>query len=299
MTSTIKDGRTTTLRAGLALAVFSLALTMSGRLAAQRHDIGFVLDIAGDWFLDRRYSEKVILGQALVRGATIRSGPKNSRARITIVFYDGEALSFRCTSAAECRKNLSLPSLLPSSSRFERVIKAVGVLFRRQPERYYVSALSRGSGAGEELREAVVEIHGNQVDLTSVTSEVTSSRVLLRFARIAPNEENLSNLGEAWVTRVGDRVLVRLDTVKPGLHIVSLLRPVDKRVVSDAWILICPRERLEMYQAAFQESADLSRKWSGDGAGPEGPARTALRLDVARSFLRAYLESLSELRKGC
>jgi hypothetical protein len=282
------------MRLGLVLVSVVLSLAISHEVAAREHDVGFILDIAGDWFLGDQYNqyiEKVAWGRRLNGGVTLRTGPLTSRARITLVLYSGGSITFRCESAEECKKGvLPLPSTLSKPSLSERVIKAVAGLFSRHPERYYVSALSRKSEGGDELREAILENRDGQVDLGPVISKVTYEKALLRFDRLSFKAGGSSSIGETWVDNTKGRTMVRLDALKPGLYMVSMLRPHDKGVVNDAWVLVCEKGLFQGYQKAFSQAEELSQKWRWT-AGDENS-------DVTRSFLRAYLEALGESGKG-
>ncbi|HEV8713784.1 MAG TPA: hypothetical protein VGX03_13270 [Candidatus Binatia bacterium] len=164
-------------------------------------------------------------------------------------------------------------------------MKAVMLLFSKQPTRYDRPALTRGKG--QDLREAVVRLYDGQVDLSPVFQNLKKDVYLLRLRPIGRDDESktedtLDTVIFHWDPANAKPLL--LNRIKPGLHQVSVLDAyTEEPLPGEAWVLLSEPGQYEKNFSAFQQAVVLTKQWG------EGTER-----DAVRSFLRAYLDALAE-----
>ena len=144
----------------------------------------------------------------------------------------------------------------------------------------------RGSAA--DLRDSVVELKDGQVNLTPAFKHMNKGTYLLSFQ---PTKGTMESREQAALKPAlmnwdpSAPLPLRVDGLRPGLYDLRLLSVQSENHQSTgvkAWILISDDARYEKTTTAFQQGVALTEQW-GKEAQPE----------VARSFLRAYLDSLA------
>jgi hypothetical protein len=143
----------------------------------QQNQVGFVLDIQGDWSIRAKPVHK---GQA-VEGKDEINISRNAKfangkvCYINVILLNNTSVSKACSSRQSCREPLKIPpSVGPSSSLIQRIGEASLRLFARKPERY-VPTLSRNILESEAtLIEGVVKLEGQSLGLGDVVTNMTA-----------------------------------------------------------------------------------------------------------------------------
>lgn len=256
--------------------------------SAPAQEIGLVLKAKGEWLLN---GKTVVPGQTLPAGGKIyhasqKDGESSPFDYITIVLYDGK-LESRSWDRPESWK---VPIQLPASageapSRWKRIVAAVMGVFPGHPEKFAQMSVR---GSESNLRDAVADLKDGQVDLEPAFKRMKPGAYLLLLKRIS--ERNAPPEGTAlgpfpfnW--EPGAPSPLPAQALPAGLYSLSLLNVKSEdheSTETQAWILVSDHGRYEKTADAFQECRTLTEQW-----GKEAPA------DAARSFLRAYLNSLA------
>ena len=86
------------------LAVISFAPTVSAQTP-----VGYVLEIAGEWYLNGNTSEPLRRWQKLPSGGTIRIKARTPDARIVVASLGGEIIDNLDCASDECSRPITLP----------------------------------------------------------------------------------------------------------------------------------------------------------------------------------------------
>lgn len=243
---------------------------------AKADDIGFVLDMSGDWELDSHPPQKIPLGFRLPKQSTLRP-PAAAQVRssyITIVLNDRRLVTYACDKPQTCEQPIRLKN---DSSMVDQIVAVVKNLFAHEPPAYR-PVLSR---SGPALRETVVLLKNGRVDLSPSFRNLEKSSYSLQLQSLARDDRSLPESTPAPVAfdwNPAQPVSVSIPGLRPGLYNLSLSDPDN----TQAWVLICGPESYPTASAAFQKAVDLTEPW-----------RSKARPDAVRSFLRAYLEHLA------
>jgi hypothetical protein len=141
----------------------------------------------------------------------------------------------------------------------------------------YVVPVSRGLES--QLKEAVVPLAGDRVDISAVFQDVDSGSYRVRFESVSGGMRT-PTLQVDWTK--GTSVSVTIPGVTAGLYKLQLLDGNGQQTGSDAKVLINEPEDFKKNRAAFQEALDATKKWPD-----EVDAR------APRAFLRQVLDGLS------
>jgi hypothetical protein len=266
-------------------------LLLTPRLDAKEsrpEDVGLVLRIKGEWLLN---GNAVVAGETLpARGKIFHSSKKGGESssfdNITVVIFNGKLESRSWDKTETWNDPIQLPAATKEvPSPWERIVAAVKGVFPGHPEKYTQMSV-RGSAA--DLRDAVVELKDWQVNLAPAFKHMQKGTYLLLFQ---PTKGTTASHEQAtlkpalfnWDPSAPSPL--RVDGLRPSLYDLSLLsvQSEDHQFTgAKAWILVADNVRYEKTAAAFQQGVALTEHW-----GKEAPA------DAARSFLRAYLDSLA------
>jgi hypothetical protein len=250
-------------------------------------NVGLVLKVKGEWFLN---GKAVVAGEALPAGGKIFHAPKkgdeSSLDQVTVVLFDGKLESRSWEKAETWNDPIQLPAATKDvPSPWKRIVAAVMGVFPGHPEKYTQMSV-RGSAA--DLRDAVVELKDGQVNLTPAFKHMTKGTYLLSFQ---PRDVTKESRGQSALKPAlfdwdpNEPLPLRVNGLRPGLYYLSLLsaQSEDPQIRgAKAWVLVSDDARFEQTATAFQQGVALTEQW-----GQEAPA------DAARSFLRAYLDSLA------
>lgn len=239
--------------------------------------VGFVLEMQGKWFLDGSPSRKIHKGSTLPAGGSIYTQPPVSRsARVVVADRTGAIIVKKeCGLTGECEGKIRLPGLNPGASSAGRHVSAVlDVLSKEEPVKYesFISSSSQlpeGDLIADDVREAVVAIRGDTLDMRPVFARVRRERFFLRLNAL-PGEQRLDpSTDVAPIVYDWDPAApsaVKAPGIQPGLYEIEQLAKGERGFASAgvvAWVLIPKPDEYEKYPTV---SAKLCR-WPQRGEG--------------------------------
>jgi len=261
----------------IAVINFLAVMLLASTVRAQQ--VGYVLDINGDWSLNGNTS----LHQAskLPAGGVIRANsPSDRSCYIVLAGLDGKIIEKReCRKQGECSKSIQLPQ---SPGIVSRVFTAIGDLVWSTPAKY-VALISKGT----DLNEAVVKLDGDQIDLAEVFSSVEKG---VYFVKLDPVVRENSHSGKSFSPvslewGPGQPARARIKGLVSGLYKLSIVKPDGKGFLAtdqDAWVLISNPSQYATNSDSFKEALTLTQQWGEQ-----------VHSDVVRSFLRASLDLIA------
>lgn len=262
-----------------AVMFFSLVtvVLITGLVAGAQQQVGFVVNLRGDWFLGS--SHKLKPGSPLPAGGTIQARELRGGEYIEIANRSGQIMINKSCDGGGCERPIKLPATSPSLA--SRLFEAAMEVLFNDPVRFAVM-ISRGG----ELREAVIKITGEQVDLSPVLANKSRGTYLLQFEpRSAGTPANAKPIGPVSVDWVPDKLSpVPVKGLTPGLYVVQPLSNEDGEPLepgSESWVLFTKPERFDQALREFREAVVLTDKWVGSA-----------RQSSKRQFLRAALGQL-------
>jgi hypothetical protein len=272
-----------------ALLAFLLALAFSQVARAETRQIGFVLEMQGDWLINGSPIRNI--GESLPAGGAITLSPQTNfpsaqKEKITIVLLNNESITRECNSFTDCKALQPIPlptSLAPPSSVLKRIHQVVAYLLSLDPERY-ASAISRGAGAPKKLHDAVLLLNQRQISVADWFREIEPGSYALTFVDIgrgghsrAPVTMNL-NWGRGTLASNAAKDL------GPGLYAVRVF-PADsganRPISQDVWVLLSSGDQFDKNSGIYRENVELTRQWQN------------VDVDAVQTFLRACLDQLA------
>ncbi|MCY7346450.1 MAG: hypothetical protein LH614_09565 [Pyrinomonadaceae bacterium] len=251
----------------------SLAIGFGATSIFAQKDVGYVLDIEGNWVLNG--SNALSQGEKLPAAGSIRPNSSSRYNRIVIADLRGEVLISRNCAVDNCSRAFSLPRQPPPSSMLNTAFDAVMELIWGSPNRY-----STHRSRGGELSDGVLKLSGDKVDFSSVLKIETEQ--YLRWKAISQNKDD----SPTWSPpiKLAKAPTVSASDFKPGLYAFELMRRMggNYETTSSAWILIADEANYEKNRASFQEAKELAEKW-GEKVKPE----------TAKIYLQAKLDDLA------
>jgi hypothetical protein len=279
---TAKRFQQTILLSLIALIMLILAPhTLAGK------QVGYVKDMRGDWFLDNRPLRR---GQALPDGGRITYKPSGeSHSFIAIGDLNARTVIYKnCDNPGECNQPIILTGFeAPEPSLVTTVVGIVmDAFFRKLPE--HRSAISRG----DALREGVVKLEGNKVELSPAFANMKRGKYLLRFVPIsrkpdAKRDASLNMVSFYWDPQKPAKLEVK--GLTRGAYELQQLKLEDwepQEPGTEAWILIADAAEYDKALCSYQQAVAITSQWGKD-----------TRPTTIRDFLRAYLEHLAATGK--
>lgn len=258
------------MRTSIALLLLASALAAKPAENQPSEKEGLVLAILGRW---TRGSDEVHFGQN-VRDATLNTSRDGS---IAINCKQGP-VSYHCEQRS-C--TIRYAEICKSPSAFAKALgplaAAVAPLISQHPE-HFVSAVSRG--LGPDVQEAVVQLQGDQLDLSPVFRAMPAAAYRFRLEPVARQSEPRV---VQWAQGTSSPVSIR--GLQPGLYRVILVDPAGESTGSEAWILASSPRHYPRLAADFDQARQAAAKLAEE-----------VDADSARALLRAYLEALSDQR---
>jgi hypothetical protein len=254
-------------RAALALGVTaSLALTAAA--AGGQDDVGFVLEMRGQWLVEGTPPRAIAEGDRLPAEAKVRPKEPDAKAKkkggaapaLTVSLYTGKAAVYTGPATLPPRPSASL------ANRVWEVVTGKGM-------GGYAHLLSRALGD-----DAVARLDGETLDLTPVLKGPATDDYRLRFDRLVPGGGGAPV--EVKVAR--GATSCRADGLLPGLYEVTVLAS-EGREAGRTWVLFTPPSGYDRAARTYAEAVALSEKWD-----PNVSPRAVTR------FRRACLWSLAE-----
>ncbi len=259
-----------------------LLITCAVTLHAQQK-FGYVLDVRGDWTAN---GAKLSKGSSLNVGSTIQaSNPSDGSSYIVVADRNGNVVEKRTCGAGECNKAIQLPnSIGQERSIISRVLSAAMALVSNEPAKY-ASLVSRGA----DLREAVVKLNNDQLDLQDVFQNMKRDRYLVHFEPLGKNSGNAATkpLPFDWDPQKPSPLSAH--GLAPGLYRVSisevsLLEPEAGGEPSgnEAWVLVATPKNYGKAAPMFADAQQMTKRWGSD-----------VKQSVTRSMLRASLDAIT------
>src|SRR5436190_5451343 len=139
--------------------LLTVAFFSASRATAQQ--VGYVLEISGQWFLSANSQQNLAKSQALPAGGIINARSRAQMDRIVIVNLKGDIIARRdCGNSGECTRPIRLPqAAAPEPSTWGVIVSSVMSLLGGEPDRYSIHRKR-----DEELPDAVVQMKGEQLD---------------------------------------------------------------------------------------------------------------------------------------
>ncbi len=257
---------------------------------SQERQIGFVLDVHGEWLVAGKPLHK---GEPVQADDEVRMSPKAKFGDgkiyfINIILLNNRSLSKACSTLQSCSEPLLIPpSINVAPSLAQRISEAAMRLFSRQPERY-VPTLSRSVLVPDEsLAEGLVKLDGNTMTLAGLLINMKRETYVLDLRAIGLGGEAADGTGSTVVQfdwNVGSSSVITVSRLRPGLYDARLLKRAKDEVVptdAEAWLLVVDSSRYDKVSRSFREAVEVTKQWDG------------VDEYAKRSFLRACLEYLA------
>ncbi len=263
----------------------ALSFVIAAEAASSHEAVGYVFDSIGDWLQDGvRFPHKN--GDPVYAGATVTldpayKDPQRQGAAIIINLFNGKREERSLNQPTTFSKPIQLPTSLGNeSSTFGRLLRAMGALFAREPDKYLITTVR---GVDElRLHEAVVELRNGEVDVAPAFATAPPGKYALRFSPIGQRETNV-NVSDQSVTfhcQPGERVAV--PKLSSGLWRLEILRRNGERLFeTDAWLLVLQSPNYQRAIRLFDDAAAVTRKWGNAASDSE-----------VRTFVRTALDAL-------
>lgn len=276
-------GRPALLRAAGA----TLVLLFCARGAHAQQTFGYVLDVRGDWLLNG--NAKLSKGSSLgVGGVITAADPSDGGSYIVVADRGGNIFERRaCANGGECASPIRLPSTARASQSYlARVMGAAMRLVASQPGKY--AAFISRSGGGD-LREAVVKLDAQRLDVRQVFENMPGDRYLVRFESLGQGRKAGAKPLEVefdWDSRKPAPLGAK--DIGPGLYRVtvrevSLLAPEEGEPSgNEAWVLVARPRGYAKAAPSFDAALKVTRQWGEQ-----------VRQNSVRQFLRATLEFIT------
>src|SRR5438309_6856044 len=117
-----------------------LSIRASSAVYQSKTDAGYILEIEGKWYLEKKPKEYLALGQRLSAGDVIRILSPTANDHIVVSSPSGEIIIKRnCDDQRNCVRRLIVPqSGETETSDFDVILHTAMRLIRGTPERYSV-----------------------------------------------------------------------------------------------------------------------------------------------------------------
>lgn len=252
-----------------------------------KNDIGYVLEVEGKWYVEKKPREYLAIGQRLAAGDVVRIESPAESDHIVVSGPTGEILIKRyCDNRADCARRLVIPYPADSQpSIFDVVLQTAMRLINGKPERYSVHGVR---GVTNDLQEAVCRLEGSSVDLSPVFRLLPTGRYYLKLRNLESgvSRPTLGPLRFDWNPNGGTALIV--NDVVPGLYEVRLLlRSSDEYepTMLTAWTLISSSSDFDRFTNSFRPTIALTAKWGKE-----------ISDETKRGVLRASLDNLASAR---
>lgn len=272
-------------------ACVSFMVCISSRVRAQEH-VGRVSLAHGKWYLDGQPSRTIATASSLPAGGIVRIQEPSVDDFIVIVYADNKVVKVLCRMQGACQQPILLPRAVRRGIWDNLLGQGWDVIWSRlgRNHKKYVVHMSRTAGdlAPGELSEVVVINDAGRITLGAMFGKMPAGTYHARVNRLSPpaagsqREATHAPFVVKWNTSADHTT--RVSGLHPGLYELELLKDPNtenETILADAWFLVVPSERRSQADA-FDEAVKLSAQWGTENVGG------------ARSFLRAYLEYLSQ-----
>jgi hypothetical protein len=214
-------------------------------------DVGFVLEMRGQWMVEGKSPRAIAEGDRLAGGARVRPEEPDSKAKkkastpaLTVSFYDGTAQVYA--------KAVTLP-LRPPKSRPKPIWEEIS----GQRMGGYVQMRARSFGD-----DTVAKLDGATLDLAPVFhGRPTTDDYRLQFDRLVPDRD-----GAPIVLQVAKgSTTCRTQGLRPGLYEVTVFAG-ENREAGRTWVLLTPPPGYDRASRTYAEAVTISnsKSWAPD-----------------------------------
>lgn len=271
------------------ISVSLLLLCFASNIQAQQR-FGYVLDVKGDW--NSNQTGKVSKGAAVNVGSVISAGnPSDASSYIVIADHNGNIVERRnCANSGECSSAIRLPAAASSNQGVvSRLLGAAMALVSSEPAKY-ATFVSRGS----DLKEAVIKLNEQKLDLSPVFKNMPADKYLVRFEKIDKDGSSAPALKPfpfTWDARKPEPLVAR--DLGPGLYRVSVLEVSlletdggSEPSGNEAWVLVSTPTTYTKAAPSFDAALNVTKQWG-----------TSVKQNAVRQFLRASLQFITTQTK--
>ena len=268
-------GSSPVLRAAGAVLVL---LFCAGAVRAQQ-TFGYVLEVRGDWLVNG--GAKLSKGGSVSVGAVITAAdPSDGGSYIVISDRAGNIYRRLSCGNGDCARPFSLPASAASGKSYlSRVVDGMmGIFYKGEPNQYR-SVVSRGA----DLREAVLKLDAQKLDLGRVFENMPGDRYVVRFEKIEDGRRPAPKPVEVeyeWDSQ--RRPPLGAQGLRPGLYRVTVREVRHLEEDNEAWVLVTSPKGYAKAAQSFDAAVNVTRRWEGK-----------VREDSKRQFLRAALEFIT------
>ena len=233
-----------------------------------------VLVVSGEWSLDGS-DGALRRGASLKPRGTVRLHPAQETRAYMVLVSGSLTARKECARPDVCAGGWRVPDLPAAKSTLAHVTDAGLDLLSRRPEGNVINPISRGGG----LREAVLLFEQDGVDLSPALGRVTPGRHSIYVEPLVGGEPVKLD----FKAEFRKHPPLRAEGLRPGLYLLRLDSTTSGDAqTADAWVLVSLPETFRTNDARFRQAVAVTGRW-GEAVGA----------DVARDFLRAYLEHLA------
>jgi hypothetical protein len=255
-----------------------LVLALSPLASAQ---VGYVKDIEGRWVLNGQPLKR---GQALPARGRVTFEPSDAlRNFITIGDNNARPIIHRnCENAGECDTPIDLPDAGTDEPSFvSELVGTVMGIWYRSGKRGPAAVVSRGG----MLKEAVLKLEGDTLDLRPAFANLPRKQYLLRFVPQSHAREvpSLRAVPFNWDPQGPGKLSVK--GLAPGAYELQLLSPQEREKLehgTEAWVLVTTAAHYERALCSYMQAVAITSQWGKD-----------TRPGTVRDFHRTYLLHLA------
>jgi hypothetical protein len=263
----------------------SIAETM--KAPQSKSDAGYVLEVEGKWYLEKKPREYLAVGQRLAAGEVIRIMSPATSDHIVIAGPSGEIVIKRyCDKRGDCARRLIVPSPAETEpSVFDVIFQTAMRLIRGKPDRYSVHGVR---GGNNDLEEAVCQFDKGTLSLSPVFRNMPRGLYYLKLRNLQPgaSRTSLGPLRFDWDPQGGS--VLPVSGLIPGMYEIRLLlRTSDEYEPTSltVWTLISIPSEFDRTNNSFRQGVTLTNKWG-----------KRITDETKREVLRAYLDNLATAR---
>jgi len=259
------------------LFIFAGALSTSS-IAAQT-PVGYVLELQGNWYLNRNVSSVLRRWQKLPPASSISIEKPTPDDYIVVVSLSGEIIDSRHCHVDNCLRPINLPRAPAQRSWLQVMFQGTMDLLLGSPDRYS----RHGIRNLPALSDGVVKLEKGEIDFSPVLKN--TGRYYLRW-RARPRGGKAGNWSNPVSLNLkrGGTALVAVPDFKPGLYEVNLLRYEmgSYEPFASAWVLVSMPPEHENFAASFRQAVELTEQWE-----------SKVDSTTSRQFLHAHLDYLA------
>jgi hypothetical protein len=248
--------------------------TSHGASGSTASDIGFVLEVKGDWRLQDRNDTPITAGDILpAEGIVSRIGDSHDGSAVMVSLCTGEVKTYRDTP-------FKLPKRVDSA-----LVNRLWSLASRRYHGDLVSVQSRGGQAKGTLRDDAVRLQNGELDLAPVFEAMPPGKYRLRLEPIPDSTEHDATpviVSELYEWSPSTQPTLKVASPLRGAYELQAVQVDTASPEAASLVVICTRSECDRLAKDLRAARELVSSW-GQATSPE----------VKRRFLQATLASLA------